>query len=187
MIRFEHVDKTYDGKRVLRDFSCELDAGITCLMAPSGAGKTTLLRLILGFEKPDAGMITGTPLRAAVLFQEDRLSESLTVRANLKLALGRAYDEGKAVEMLSALGLENALSQTVSTLSGGMKRRAALARALLFDAPVLLLDEPCQGLDERSRELALAAIASAAAGRVALVITHEAADCERLGGRMITL
>ena len=187
MIKMHHIAKSFDGKAVLTDFSLTLEEGITCLMAPSGRGKTTLLRILLGLETPDAGEITGKPERAAVLFQEDRLMDSLTVGLNLKLALGRDYDPEKAEKCLSALGMPSSLRLTVSTLSGGMKRRVALARALLWPAPLLVLDEPFQGLDEDTRRLAIDAVKQSAQGRIALVVTHDPQDVALLGGRLAPL
>ncbi len=186
-IELKHICKSYGEKSVLKDVTLTLIEGVTCLMAPSGAGKTTLLRLMLGLEKPDSGSVRGMPERAAVLFQEDRLVESLTVRKNLRLALGEGCPAERMEKMLSSLGLEAALEQPVATLSGGMKRRAALARALLYDAPVLLLDEPFKGLDAENRRLAQAAVRGAAGGRIVLVITHDGKDCEALQGRVVKL
>ncbi|MBQ7518789.1 MAG: ATP-binding cassette domain-containing protein [Clostridia bacterium] len=187
MIEMNHIAKAFDGKAVLTDFSLSLGDGITCLMAPSGRGKTTLLRILLGLETADAGQITGRPDRIAVLFQEDRLMDSLTVGLNLKLALGRAYAPREAEALLAALGMPGSLHLTVSTLSGGMKRRAALARALLYPAPLLVLDEPFQGLDEDTRRLAIDAVRHSARGRTALVVTHDPEDVGLLGGRLIHL
>ncbi len=186
-ITLDHVCKSYGEKAVLRDVTLTLRPGVTCLMAPSGTGKTTLLRLLLGLEKPDAGTICGMPARSAVLFQEDRLVENLTVRKNLRLALGPDYPMERLAAMLSSLGMENVLERTAGMLSGGMKRRVALARALLYDAPVLLLDEPFKGLDEENRRLAREAVCSAANGRTALVITHDREDCVALQGRIVEL
>ena len=181
------IYKSYDGKPVLQNVTLKIGAGVTCLMGASGRGKTTLLRILLGLEQPDAGQILDAPARFAVLFQEDRLVESLTVRMNLKTALGKDYDEAQAESCLCALGLQNALPLTVSTLSGGMKRRVALARALLFDAPMLVLDEPFKGLDEDSRDLAVAAVRKQAQMRPVLMVTHDAHECELLGGREVHL
>ena len=186
-IRLTDVSKAYDGKPVLEHVSIELDAGVTCLMGISGRGKTTLLRILLGLEAPDGGAVEGRPERIAVQFQEDRLLETLTVERNLKTALGRAYDPQKAADCLSALGLAGVERQSVAALSGGMKRRVSLARALLCPAPLLVLDEPFQGLDEGTRQFAAAAVRKAAQGRTALVVTHDPRDCELLGARLVRL
>lgn len=183
----QSISKSYDGKPVLQSVTLEIGAGVTCLMGVSGRGKTTLLRILLGLEKADAGQVLRAPARFAVLFQEDRLVESLTVRLNLKLALGKGYDAESADACLRGLGLEDCLPLTVSTLSGGMKRRVALARALLFEAPMLVLDEPFKGLDEGSRDLAIAAVRRQAEARPVLLVTHDAHECELLGGRVVRL
>ena len=187
MIRLIDISKSYDGKPVLSHVNLTLEPGITCLMGVSGRGKTTLLRILLGLETPDGGQVEGRPDRVAVQFQEDRLVESLTVGRNLKLALGRDYNAEKAEACLAALGLPDSQRLHVSVLSGGMKRRVALARALLYPAELLVLDEPFQGLDADTRQAALAAVRQAAKGRTALIVTHEAQDCRQLSARLITL
>ncbi|MBQ7455825.1 MAG: ABC transporter ATP-binding protein [Clostridia bacterium] len=187
MTSLRHIEKSFGGKAVLRDVSLDIPAGVTCLMGVSGSGKTTLLRILLGLETPDGGAVENRPARMAVLFQEDRLVEPLTVRANLRLALGEAFDAAKAEACLVSLGLTGALGLTVSTLSGGMKRRVALCRALLCDAPLLVLDEPFKGLDEENRLRAIDAVRADSLRRPALVVTHDARECDLLGGRVIRL
>lgn len=181
------ISKAYDGKIVLRHVSLEITDGVTCLMGPSGRGKTTLLRILLGLEPPDAGQILHPPERVSVLFQEHRLVESLTVGLNLKLALGAAFDPARAEGQMAALGMPDSLGLTVSTLSGGMKRRTALSRALLFDAPLLVLDEPFQGLDADTRLLAIEAVKRDAERRPVLAVTHDPGECALLGGRVVQL
>lgn len=187
MTVLKDIWKSYGGQPVLAGVTLPLPPGITCLMGPSGQGKTTLLRILLGLETPDRGEVAAPPARFAVLFQEDRLVESLTVRANLRLALGCGYDDAQADACLRALGLENALPLPAATLSGGMKRRVALARALLFNAPMLVLDEPFKGLDADSRQLAVNTVIAAAGDRPVLLVTHDPQECQMLGGRVFHL
>lgn len=187
MITLSHISKRFDEKEVLRDVSLQISPGITCLMGASGIGKTTLLRILTDLEAPDCGKISGVPQRIAMVFQEDRLTESLTVRGNLKLALGKHYDEQKAREMLSRLLLPDILSQTVSSLSGGMKRRVALCRALLFDAPLIVLDEPFKGLDEDTKAAAIALVHKHSEGRAVLVVTHDEEEARALEARVVKL
>ena len=187
-IAVNHLWKSYDGIPVLADFSCSIPRGSCCaLLAPSGAGKTTLLRLLLGLEQPDRGEITGVPHRCAAVFQEDRLVDSLTVRANLRLALGAGYDPAAAQALLNELDLPDALRRTVGELSGGMKRRVALARALLCDAPLLVLDEPFKGLDEATARQCMDALARRAAGRAVLLVTHDAQEGDYLHARTLQM
>ena len=174
-ITLSNICKAYGERRVLRGVTLDIPQGVTCLMGPSGCGKTTLLRILTGLEAPDCGEITGVPARIAMVFQEDRLVDSLTVRANLRLALGAGYDPA------------DALRRTVGALSGGMKRRVALARALLYDAPLLVLDEPFKGLDETTARQCMDALARRAAGRAVLLVTHDAQDGDYLHARTLQM
>ena len=142
-LKVENLTKRYGGRTVLDGVSFALQEGVTCLMAPSGAGKTTLLRLLLGLEKADGGQITGLAgRRVSAVFQEDRLLPGLDAEGNLRFVLGADYDEGRAAELLGELGLSDVGDKAVRDYSGGMRRRLALARALLFPCDILLLDEP---------------------------------------------
>ena len=188
MITLSHLTLRYGGKLVLDNLSLTLpEQGILCLMGPSGCGKTTLLRILTGLEAPDCGEITGVPARIAMVFQEDRLVDSLTVRANLRLALGAGYDPADAQALLNELDLPDALRRTVGELSGGMKRRVALARALLYDAPLLVLDEPFKGLDETTARQCMDALARRAAGRAVLLVTHDAQEGDYLHARTLQM
>jgi len=187
MIKMKHISKRYDDKQVLCGFSLDIPLGVTCLMGASGAGKTTLLRILLGLEKPDSGQVENLPERVAVVFQEDRLQESMTVRGNLLFSLGKRYDAQRAEKLLQELLLPNVLSQRVSALSGGMKRRVALCRALLYDAPLLVLDEPFKGLDEKTRQAAMDVLLRYTTGKSVLIVTHDEAEGQYLGARMMTM
>ena len=180
--------RRYGDKDVLRDFSLTLPEGrVTCLMAPSGAGKTTLLRLLAGLEAPDAGTVTGLEgLRLGVVFQEDRLLNWLDAVENIRLtAPERSRDN--IIEELRRFGLGGVEGQPVGQLSGGMRRRVALLRALLAPVDVLLLDEPFNGLDEATR----AAVAEEATrlinGRTTLFITHNPEEAALLSAITIRL
>ncbi|MCI8328068.1 MAG: ATP-binding cassette domain-containing protein [Oscillibacter sp.] len=177
-IRVEGLCKSYGGKQVLTDLSAVFLPGITCISAPSGTGKTTLLRLLLGLEEGDGGAIYGADCRWAAVFQEDRLLENLSPAANLRFALGEIPEAAGA--MLEDLGLELADARPVCKWSGGMRRRLALARALLAPAEALALDEPFAGLDRESRERCLAWIRRAASEKPVLLATHELAGLENV-------
>lgn len=182
-----HITKSFDGKAVLRDFSFVLPRGqVTCLMGVSGSGKTTLARLLLGSIGPDAGSIAGVPEKKAAVFQEDRLAENFTVLRNVLLPVGNARKE-EAMRLLRVLGLETEYKTRVSALSGGMKRRVALARALICDAELVILDEPFKGLDEKTRAQAIELCLERLKGKTVLLITHDPAEAGSFGGRVITL
>lgn len=186
-MRLEHICKSYDGKSVLQDVSFTIGQGVTCLMAPSGTGKTTLLRILLGLEQADSGRLTDMPRHWAVVFQENRLLEQLDAMGNLRFALGGAFRAETAAEMLQALGLDPAETGKVRTYSGGMKRRLALARALLAAAEAMALDEPFAGLDDENRAKAIACIRKAAETRPVLLITHELQDAAVLDAEIVRL
>ena len=175
-LRVEGLCKSYGGRPVLTGLSAVFPPGITCICAPSGTGKTTLLRLLLGLEQGDGGAIYGADCRWAAVFQEDRLLENLPAAANLRFALGEVPAEAGA--MLEDLGLELGDPRPVRKWSGGMRRRLALARALLAPAEALALDEPFAGLDRESRERCLAWIRKAAVEKPVLLATHELAGLE---------
>ena len=172
-IAVKHLCKSFGGRTVLRDLTFTAGPGITAVMAPSGTGKTTLLRILLGLERPDSGTVEGLAgKRLTAVFQEDRLLEHLSAEGNLRFVLGR-------------LGLPDTGAQPVREFSGGMKRRLALARALLAPFDALALDEPFTGLDRENRDLALACIRETAGDRPVLLVTHDAADAA--GSPVVTL
>ena len=161
---------------------------ITCIMAPSGVGKTTLLRILMGLESQDDGTVSLPPdCRWAAVFQEDRLLEHLTAMENLRFVLGHELDEGEAECLLRELGLSEVAGKAVRDFSGGMKRRLALARALLAPSDALALDEPFAGLDEENRERAIACIRSRTAGKIVLLVTHNEDDVIGLNAGLLRL
>lgn len=180
-ITVQNLTKAYGGREVVRNVSFTAGAGVTCVMAPSGSGKTTLLRLILGLETPDSGEVLVPPgCRFAAVFQEDRLLEGLDAMGNLRFVLGPGLDEPTARSLLEQLGLGDVGEKPVRAYSGGMKRRLALARALLASSDVLVLDEPFTGLDGDNRLRALDCVRRAAADKPVLLVTHDPRDAEDL-------
>ncbi|MCM1387378.1 MAG: ATP-binding cassette domain-containing protein [Bacillus sp. (in: Bacteria)] len=183
-IFIRNIRKFYDGKRVLDNFSLTLKkSGHYCLMAPSGGGKTTLLRLLCGMEKADDGVIEGVPARVGMVFQEDRLCESYDVITNLRMAVKRESVTEEALKLLP----KDCLTQPVSELSGGMRRRCAILRAMLSDSDIIVMDEPFTGLDEENRQRAADYILEQLKGRTLLVTTHRKEDVELLGAKLVEL
>ena len=170
------LKKSYDGRPVLDGLSFTAPVGLTRIAGNSGIGKTTLLRILLGLESPDGGATNAGRFRWAAVFQEDRLLEYLDAAGNLRFALGAAYDGKKAASLLEALGLGAVGSKRVRDFSGGMKRRLALARALLAPSDALVLDEPLTGLDTENRAAALRCILRAAEEKPVLLSAHETLD-----------
>jgi len=197
-ISIRHIDKAYGEQRVLSDVSLTLRAGGRyCLMAPSGAGKTTLLNLLNRTVLPEAGTIEGVPERIGMVFQEDRLCGKCDVAANIMLASRNMAAGGTGMNRAAVLRTvlaeaseilpEECLTRPVKELSGGMRRRCAILRAMLSGEELIVMDEPFTGLDEESRERTAAYILKKLNGRTLLVTTHRAEDVELLAGEKITL
>jgi len=165
------------------------DDGVVAVMGPNGSGKTTLGRVLLGLVPPTTGTVTGVAgLRRAAVFQEDRLCEHFDAVANVRLVLPREVPSGTVAAELSALGLSpRAQRQPARDLSGGQRRRVAVARALLADADLVVLDEPFTGIDTAARAPVLAWVASACKGRSVLLITHDRDDATQLDARVVEL
>lgn len=187
-IRVEHVYKSFGDVQVLKDLILEFPEGeITCIKGASGSGKTTILKLIEGVEQPDSGAVTGVPEKMAVVFQENRLSDNFTAVSNIRAVTGHALSKDEIAGHLRELELGDALTKKVGEFSGGMKRRVAIARAICFDAPLVIMDEPFKGLDAALREKAIAYVKRHAAGKTLIVVTHDDTDVALLGGRLVTL
>ena len=182
-MKIQHLCKSFDGKMVLDHVSLTLESGGTaCLMAPSGRGKTTLLRCIAGLEAPDSGQITDLPERIAYVFQEDRLCDGFSAVDNIRLVTGKALGEGEIRRHLEELGLAGSLDQPVRELSGGMRRRVVISRAVCFGADLLLLDEPFKGLDDEARQQTADYILRHRGTAAILCVTHDREDAAALGG-----
>ena len=185
-MKIQHLCKSFDGKVVLDHVSLTLESGGTaCLMAPSGRGKTTLLRCIAGLEAPDSGQITDLPERIAYVFQEDRLCDGFSAVDNIRLVTGKALGEGEIRRHLEELGLAGSLDQPVRELSGGMRRRVVISRAVCFGADLLLLDEPFKGLDDEARQQTADYILRHRGAAAILCVTHDREDAAALGGAAI--
>ena len=176
MIELRDISVGFGEKRVL----CGLkaiwpDSGTILLRGASGSGKTTLLRVLAGLLAPDMGMVSGlTGRRIGMVFQEDRLLPWRTTLENVSLT----SDRTTAKKLLERLDLGDALNLRPVVLSGGMRRRVALARALSYSDDVLLLDEPFNGLDAEHR--AQAASLLQRCSRLRIVATHNAEDADLL-------
>ncbi len=188
----------FGGAWLFEDLDLEVPAGRwTCLLGPSGVGKSTVLRLLAGLDargefRGRAGDAGGRPLagRASWMAQWDLLLPWLDVRENVMLGarLRRERpDRARASRLIEGVGLAEHADKTPRELSGGMRQRVALARLLMEDRPVALLDEPFGALDVRTRaemqELAFEALE----GRTVLLVTHDAHEAARLGHRVVVM
>jgi len=170
-----------------------------CIVGPSGSGKSTLLRVVAGLLRQSAGAVRieadrpGTPLTAMV-FQEHALLPWRTVRDNVTFGLenrgvGRAERQARAREMLAMVGLTRFAQHYPHQLSGGMKQRVGIARALANDPEVLLMDEPLAALDAQTRTIMQEELLRiwATLGKTVVYVTHSLEEALLLGDRIVLL
>lgn len=172
MIRFENVTKSFEHK-VIDDLSFEIKNGERFgIFGISGIGKTTLINLILGLEKEDLGNIYKDFSKASVIFQEDRLIDEISAFDNLKIV----NDNARLIE--ETLGILNIvdLKTPIAKFSGGMKRRVAIARVLVFDGDILIMDEPFAGIDEENKNIAIDLIKRRFSGKTIILVSHDKDD-----------
>ena len=181
-MRIENLSFSYGKKTVFSNLNLKTDDRTICLMGKSGCGKTSLLHLLAGLLKADSGTISELPQPCSLMFQEDRLLPWLNAGENVALVLDDE-DKEKASLLLRALGLEPDMA--LSKMSGGMKRRVALARALAFRSDTLLLDEPFKGLDENLMKSCAELIKKQ--GKLTIVATHSQKEAEALGAKIIRI
>ena len=196
------IRKSYGGREVVAGLDLELARG-ECfgLLGPNGAGKTTTLRMLLGLTRPDAGEIRvlGLPvpqaarearIRVGVVPQVDNLDPDFTVRENLDVygryfGLSREHLARRIPELLEFAALESRADSKIQELSGGMKRRLVLARALVNDPDLIFLDEPTTGLDPQARHLMWEKLRMLLReGKTILLTTHFMDEAERLCDRL---
>jgi len=203
-IRFENVSKSFDGRRVLENVSFDVPQGTACcVMGRSGTGKSVTLKLLMGLLKPDSGRIyvNDTELAAldsrelvdirktmGFLFQYSALFDSLSVAENIAFPLRRhtRLTEGEIQasvrERLAEVGLENELEKMPLDLSGGMRKRVGLARALALKPSILLVDEPSAGLDPiTAGEIDELLLETKRGGTTLAVVTHNIPSARVIG------
>ncbi|MGL5511707.1 MAG: ABC transporter ATP-binding protein [Sporomusa sp.] len=205
VVRAENLGKTYGDFRALKGISFSIQAG-QCFgfLGHNGAGKTTTMRMIYGMSTVEEGQlwlfeqqIRLTPPvikgRLGVVPQEDNLDDDLTVLDNLEvygaiygLSRGESRDRGK--ELLSFMGLEDKASSDIESLSGGLKRRLVIARALMNRPEIVILDEPTTGLDPQARHLVWQKLRSLKSEGVTLILTtHYMEEAVQLCDRLVIM
>ena len=214
-IRVDHLCKAFGKTQVLEQVCLDFEAGgIYCLMGPSGQGKTTLLRILMGLEAPDSGTVLvdniplawnlsmkifgldqcrrkdKAPVDISAVFQEDRLCEWLDGVHNVAMVPVPVKGRERysyARKHLSMLLPEDSIEKPVCDLSGGMRKRVAIARAVAAGSDVLLMDEPFGGLDSATKAKAIRYILRERNNRLLIVVSHQEEDARLLGARIVRL
>lgn len=190
-MRIEHMSFSFGDKCVFDDFNLEIcDGSFTALMAPSGKGKTTLLRLIAGLIKPQSGKIDTDGQSVGIMFQEPRLFGQLTAIQNVMLVIKNRTSKNKqeyAMQLLKAFGVEEAADKYPDELSGGMAKRVSLARAIAYNADILLLDEPFSALDDQTKQSVMQAAGELLRGKTVLLVTHDQQEASAFADNTVFL
>lgn len=181
--------KTFDDNEVLKNVNITLkDNSIYCLMGTSGIGKTTLLRILMGLEHADSGSISGIDIKSiSCMFQENRLIPDLSAIDNVRIVLRGKPNRQEIRNNLLSILPDDSLDMPVNSLSGGMKRRVALARALSYPGKLIILDEPFTGLDKNTKLNVIDYILKMRNNRTLLITTHGTDDANLLGAEIIKL
>ena len=203
-VRFDHVSKAFGALKVLDDISFEVPSGQGfCLLGRSGTGKSVTLRHIVGLVRPDRGnvfvedrdigLLAGRELadvrkHMGFLFQNAALFDSMSVGDNVAFPMRRHTNwsrrdiRDRAMSKLADVGLDKDFNKMPGDLSGGMKKRAGLARAMALDPPILLVDEPSAGLDPiTAGEIDLLLVKAKQRGTTLVVVTHNIPSARVLG------
>lgn len=188
MLEFNNISFAYGEKQIFSDFSLTLgDNSSTAIMGRSGCGKSTLLNIAAGLLIPSHGNVIRTG-KVSYVFQEPRLIPWMNTLDNVNIVLGGKKNTlASASRVLERVGLGGALSLYPAELSGGMSKRVSLARALVYGADILLIDEPFGELDNESKLIAAQMIKEASSGRTVLTVLHNADDAGLLGARIVSL
>ncbi len=193
--RITGLSKSYGSVPTLDGIDLACASGeITVLLGPSGCGKTSLLNILAGLDKDYSGSLGDFSLtEVSCVFQEDRLLPWMSAADNvafiLKPYMRETERKKKAAEALASMGLSESLNMLPGQLSGGMRRRVALARAFACPSSVMLLDEPFSSLDLKTRIGVMDAFLEVRRkdGRTALVVTHDVREAIYLGDTIVTL
>lgn len=180
-ILMEKINKSYGDKEVLRDFTTKFEEGtVTFITGESGIGKTSIIRILMGLEGYQSGSIRGLEGKEiSVVFQDDCLCDKLSLDKNLSMVLDGQQDKEQDLDrLLDLFGLEGYRYKRVAELSGGMKRRLAILRAILYPHNLMILDEPFKGLDEENKKLVMGQVGKSLVGKTAIIVTHDKTEID---------
>ena len=175
MITFDDITIKYEKNTIINNLSYAFETGkITAIIGESGIGKTSLLNLIAGLITSDSGSVSNRFERTSYVFQEPRLFPWLTALENVS----EVSNVEIAKRYLALMKLENDLDKYPQELSGGMKQRVSIARALAYAPDLVLMDEPFKGLDSELRREIRELVFEELRGKTVIMVTHDESDTE---------
>lgn len=194
-IKIDNISKRFDTAEVFSGFSASFrDGAVSCLIGPSGCGKTTLLNIVAGLLEPDSGTVSGFEGRSvSYAFQEPRLLPWKRVADNVDFVLDRSMTQterdARVAKWLDMVHMGDSARLWPSQLSGGMARRASLARALAPEADILLLDEPFTGIDQDLKEKIMGNLKEVWKQKhtTVIIVTHDMTEAQALADEVIDL
>ncbi|MHB1484345.1 MAG: ATP-binding cassette domain-containing protein [Saccharofermentanales bacterium] len=185
IIKIENLTADYKGTAIFTNLTFNLPGnGCVCFFGPSGSGKTTLLQIIAGLKKPYSGTVSMNLTKIAYVFQENRLVPWLSALENVSIV---SESKEIATRWLEIVGLGNDIGKYPRQLSGGMKQRVNIVRALAYDAPVILLDEPFKGLDDIIKAKIIDILNELKKDRLLILVTHDQDDVRLLADEIINI
>lgn len=193
-IKLINIEKNFGSKKIYDKFSLAFEEGkINCILGRSGCGKSTLLNIIANLEEVKSGEIIGVPEKIAYVFQEDRLIEWNSIYTNMELPVLKTYTkderEEKIKNILREVELGDCMNAYPKELSGGMRQRANIARALLYNGELLLMDEPFKSLDKSSKENIISIFKGnhLEKNNTVIMVTHDINEALSLGDNIFLL
>ena len=189
--QLNHVTKRFGDTQAIRDLSLELPtSGIVAIMGPSGCGKTTILQLLAGLLQPTSGTIRCSAQSIAYVFQEPRLLPWRTVADNIRLSRAdfKIPPQHTVEAWLEAVGLADCADKYPDELSGGMRQRVSIARALYCGSELLLMDEPFQGLDHEIKARIMETVRHSRMDdrMLTLLVTHHMDEAQEIADLILT-
>ncbi|NLP34099.1 MAG: ABC transporter ATP-binding protein [Clostridiales bacterium] len=188
-INLINIVKRYKQNLVLNKVNLTFKEGcLNCIMGPSGVGKTTLINLLMGLEQPDSGEIQGLEDKLiAAVFQEDRLIEHWDAISNVKLVCDKKITVNQIEQEFAKIDLSEYKNKPVHTLSGGMRRRVSIIRAMLHQSNLIIMDEPFKGFDSSLKQKVIEYVKEKTAGKTVIIVTHEIDEVRILQANLILL
>lgn len=187
-INITDLSVSYDSKSVIDNFSYTFEPHcFYAIMGASGIGKTSLINSIMGLIEYEGTINSDEMPVIAAVFQEDRLCEGISVYRNIRMTCGKQFSKEYICELIDSFGLGDCAFKKVSGLSGGMKRRVAILRAITAPHNLLIMDEPFKGLDEETKQNIMSKVKKMTSDDTVIMVTHDISEAKYFNAKIINL